>query len=172
MSKAIKTLMKNKALGTFIFDAVFFADHNMNVVLTRHPVQSGAAVTDHAYVEPETVTLDIGMTDSAKPLKKFGDNRSVTAYSLLKKAMEKRQPVTLVTRLFTYKDMVVTVISATDDYTTMNALRATITLQKINIVKVSKVTLRGGGGTTPRGKPTTAATQVSTVNGKQLTMNS
>ena len=63
MNSIVKTLLRDSAGNEFVFDAVFSADHAHNVTVTQHPVQSGAAVADHAFVNPVEVTMDIGFSD-------------------------------------------------------------------------------------------------------------
>lgn len=132
----VTTMIDSPTYGHFIFDAVFSTNHSANLTLTTHPVQSGASVADHAYMEPDEVTIEIGMTDTALGVE---TNHSVNAFAQLRQLMEAREPLTLVTRLKTYQNMVITSISAPDDYTTMHSLRASIYLTQVKIVDVSVV---------------------------------
>jgi hypothetical protein len=141
-TKSISTLIVSKTYGNVFFDAVFNTDHSAHMTLTQHPVQAGAAITDHAYPEPEEVVMEIGMSDAALVVGASAQSRSVVAYQGLLLLMEKREPFTLITRLRTYENMMITSISAPDDYTTMNALRATIIMQKINIVTLSTLRIQ------------------------------
>ncbi|MBQ8201474.1 MAG: hypothetical protein IJZ74_06885 [Clostridia bacterium] len=133
------TMIVSPSYGRFTFDAVFRTDHMANVTVTQHPVQTGASISDHAYAEPDEVTLEIGMSDAVTYA---GTNHSVNAYSQLRAIMAKREPVTLITRLQSYKNMVITSMSAPDDYTTMNALKATIYFRQIEMVSVSTITVQ------------------------------
>lgn len=139
--EATATMIISPTFGNFIFDAVFNTDHSANLTVTQHPVQSGASISDHAFMEPDEVNIEIGMTDVAAGASD-GSSRSVNAYTQLRAIMELREPVTLITRLKTYSDMIVTSMSAPDDVKTMHALRASIYFQKINIVNVSTVTVQ------------------------------
>ena len=130
------TYLKHPKLGRFYFDAVFSAQHRFTVTLTKHPVQNGASISDHAYMEPSEVMIDIGMTDTMKGHSK---NHSVNAFKTLKTMMSLRQPVKLVTRLNTYTNMVITSISVPDDVKTMNTLRSTIIFTKVDLVSVKVV---------------------------------
>ncbi len=133
---AVKTMINSPTYGRFVFDAVFDTSHNANLMVTEHPVQSGGSVADHAFMEPDEVQLEIGMSDVATSV---GTNHSVNAYTRLRAIMASREPVTLVTRLKTYQNMLIVSLSAPDDYTTMNALRASVGFKQINIVSVSTV---------------------------------
>lgn len=137
----VTTMIVSPTYGRFIFDAVFSTDHSANATVTQHPVQSGASISDHAYMEPDEVSVEIGMTDTAASVS-GGASHSVNAYTQLRAIMELREPFTLITRLKTYRNMLITSISAPDDYRTMNALRASIVFQQVNVVSVSTVTVQ------------------------------
>lgn len=130
-----KTMIVSPTHGRFVFDAVFSTEHRLNITTTQHPVQQGASISDHAYIEPDEVSIEVGMSDAA--ISAGGASHSVNAYEQLRAIAEARRPVTLVTRLHTYSNMVITSLSAPDDKTTMNALKATVYFQKINIVAVA-----------------------------------
>ena len=50
-----RTMLVDASGNRYLFDAVFSSLHALNVKITDHPVQTGAAVADHAFIEPETV---------------------------------------------------------------------------------------------------------------------
>lgn len=128
----INTMLQT-SMGDFYFDAVFKTEHNASMIVTEHPVQTGAPVADHAYLEPEEISCEIGMTDVN------GDGKSVEMYQQLRELMSRREPFTLVTRLNSYSDMLITALSVPDDYTTMFALKAGIVFKQIRVVQVSTV---------------------------------
>lgn len=136
---SVKTMITSPSCGRIIFDAVFSLSHNSNVMVTEHPVQSGASIADHSFIEPDEVQIEIGMTDTAISVNGPSESRSVNAYAQLHSLMAAREPLTLITRLKTYRNMLITSISAPDDYHTMNALKANIYFKQINIVSVSTV---------------------------------
>lgn len=132
----VKTMINSPTYGKFFFDAVFSTEHSSNVTVTEHPVQVGAPISDHAYQEPNEVTMEIGMSDA---MVGAGDDHSVNAYNTLRQIMAKREPLQLVTRLWSYQNMVLTSISAPDDQTTMYGLKATVMFKSVNIVSVSVI---------------------------------
>ena len=108
-------------------------------------MQSGAAVADHAYLQPETVTLSVGMSDAmtaAGTLAGESGERSVSAYQKLLELARARRPLTLVTRLETYSNMLIQTVSAEETADSMNALRAEITLKRLNMVQVAEVSVQ------------------------------
>lgn len=141
----VNTMLRTSS-GTVYFDALLHADHNATVIPTQHPVQTGAAITDHAYMAPKEISLEIGMTDVVS-----GTGASARAYQQFLTIMAERDLVTVVTRIGVYQDMLLTAISVPDDYTTMNALRCTLTFTEIRVATVATVTVQGmtsGGKTT------------------------
>lgn len=126
----------------FIFDAIFSTQHDTSLNITEHPVQSGANISDHAYEEAPKLTFDIGMSDvmtSAIDGQFSGNSRSVSAYLKLRELQSQRLPITVVTRLATYNNMIVEIISTSDDNKTTSGLRATVTLKQIFVVSVTTV---------------------------------
>lgn len=140
-----RTMLVDASGNRYLFDAVFSSLHALNVKITDHPVQTGAAVADHAFIEPETVSLAIGMSDvmtGAGTIACDNQNRSVSAYQFLRETALSRNPLTLVTRLFTYENMLIESISAEETLESMHALRAEITLKKLNRVQVAEVSVQ------------------------------
>lgn len=133
------TMITSPSFGRFMFDFVFSTEHKMNLKPTEHPVQNGSSITDHSIMEPDEVILEIGMSDTVIG---SGANHSVNAYTMLRAIMQKREPLTLTTRLHTYRDMLITSISAPDDVSTMFALKASIYLQQIKIATVATVSVQ------------------------------
>lgn len=141
------------SLGGYIFDAYLRISHSRKLTITQHPVESGAAISDHAFVEPITFELDIGMTDTTlgKIPSQFDNlnlpdsstkSRSIKAYDLLVNMQKTRIPYEFICRYGTFK-VVVEEITPTDDYTTKYALKASVRLRQIIITEASSTILSG-----------------------------
>jgi hypothetical protein len=146
MAEQIAKTYFDTRLGKFIFDAYLNIQHDSNLKITEHPIQSGSDVSDHAYMEPQTVTFEIGMSDvmhdiSDSSFNKFtGDfTRSINAYQMLRRLQSERIPIKAITRLWSYSNMLIENISAPDDNKTAFGLRATVTLKEIFVVNVTTV---------------------------------
>lgn len=140
----IKSLVYTKTnIGGWFFDAYLKMTHTSRLTITDQPVQTGAALTDHAYLEPRELSMDIGMSNVAKSFVdgQFtgGYSRSVTAYEVLKQLQALRVPVQVHTRLGLYENMLVEVLSAPDDYTTLYGLQCTVTFREIMVAQVKTV---------------------------------
>lgn len=129
----------------YFFDAVFSEDHVNDREITKHPVQTGAPITDHSYQQPTIVTLEIGMSDVMDSLatNQYSasgiSTKSIEAYRAFKALQEGGQPVTLQTRLYRYENMLIKSVRAKDDKTTTYSLKATIILQEIKMAQTSIV---------------------------------
>lgn len=130
-------------IGGYFFDAFLKAEHTTSLTITDHPVETGAAISDHAYVNPAQLVMDVGMTDVAQDIVsgQFGGgwSRSVTAYRLLVQLQQSRIPFQVLTRLNLYSNMLVETISAPDDNTTRYGLKATVTMKEIFVATVQTV---------------------------------
>ena len=139
------TLINSPSFGRCIFDVVFQVGHSNPVTITQHPVQMGSPVADHAFQEPEEVTLEIGMSDVYSSLDTIAGgarNRSATAYKMLVQLMRRMEPVSLTTRIRTYPSMLISSIETSDDFRTMHALKVTISLTSIRIVQVATMSIQ------------------------------
>jgi hypothetical protein len=140
----IKDLVYAKTnIGGWFFDAYLKMTHTSRLTITDHPVQTGAALTDHAFLQPRELSIEVGMSNVATSLVpgQFtgGYSRSVTAYQVLKDLQALRVPIQVHTRLGLYENMLVEVLSAPDDYTTLEGLRATVTFREILVAQVKTV---------------------------------
>lgn len=68
-----------------------------------------------------------------------GEGRSAAAWATLRAMQLSRTPITVETRLQTYKNMLITELSAPDDVQTLHALRCQVRLQEIFIAEASEV---------------------------------
>ena len=133
---------KQVNINGFVFDAYLRMESHESLTITKNPVENGSAVTDHAYVNPKTFTFEIGMTDTAQG-KVFGQfgflNRSVNAYRLLSKWLNDRTPLTLNGKYGFYRNILISDIRTSDDYTTYNGMKVAVVLEEINITSTKLV---------------------------------
>ena len=129
----------------FVFDAVKRARHTQQLQITEHPIQTGANISDHAYLLPFRLTLEIGISDamdSFSPGMWVGStSKSVSAYQTLLQLQAARVFLVLTTRLATYQNMMIEDISPDEDSTTVASLRATITFKQVFTATVSQQTI-------------------------------
>lgn len=119
----------------YVFDAVYRVTHSRRLRMTEHPVQSGASISDHAFIMPAKISLEIGMSDAMDAFTAgvftTNSSKSVSAYQILVALQTGRQPLTLSTRLDTYTNLLIESIDAPDDKDTRYGLKATVVLSQI-----------------------------------------
>jgi len=166
----------------YVFDAVLSADHRQDATITSFPVQTGASISDHAYIQPAEITLDIGMSDamdayassaSSDPAIAAGvwsgrsKSRSVNAYQTMVDWEAKRVLMSLTTRLFTYPTAMVASLSPHENSGTITGLRCRVTFKQIflaNTTTLNNASARAqdtgntGLGQVAAGTPTNAQT--------------
>jgi hypothetical protein len=140
----IKDLIYVKTnIGGWFFDAFLKMTHTSRLTITEHPVQTGAALTDHAFLQPRELSIEVGMSNVASSFvpEQFsgGYSRSVTAFQVLKDLQALRVPIQVHTRLGLYQNMLVEVLSAPDDFMTLDGLRCTVTFREIIVAQVTTV---------------------------------
>lgn len=130
-------------IAGYFFDAVIDSQHTHQAKITSHPVQSGANITDHIYIEPVELTMTIKMSDAMRSLKpeQFSESysRSISAYNVLRSLQKERIPFPVTTRLERYENMVIETISVSDDYKTLYGLDVRVTMKQIIVVEVRTI---------------------------------
>lgn len=80
--------------------------------------------------------MEIGVSDvmayrKADNYTEQGPTKSISAYRTLRKKMEERTPIKVITRLQTYENMLIESLSVNDDVSTQYALKANIELVQV-----------------------------------------
>ena len=122
---------------TFFFDAVMRAEHAEEVVMTHHPVQNGASITDHAYAAPARLVLEVGFSDLqdsfvAEQYSGGSQSKSVNAYAQFKQIKDLRLPCQVATRLQQYDNMVIEQLLAPE--TNAQVASATMVIRFLQII--------------------------------------
>lgn len=125
----------------YVFDGVLKLEHTQEIELTKHPVQNGANISDHAFIKPARLSLDVLMSDamSSYTLNQWSGaaSKSVNAYQTLLAIELARTPLTVTTRLNVYTNMVIVGIHAPDDFKTQHGLRATVMFEQAIMASIS-----------------------------------
>lgn len=128
-------------VGGLFFDAVLSVSTEHTAVVTAHPVQTGANISDHMYLEPVKITMEIGMSDAMASMVEGqwtgAYTKSISAYRKLCELQAARIPFTVLTRLNQYENMVIESISVDDSRDTYFGLRASVSLQQIIMASVA-----------------------------------
>lgn len=127
-----------RSIGGLYMDVTVEETHNDELEITDHPVEQGAAITDHAYMKPAQVTIRAGVSDAGKS-GNSGDRPSVEAYQKLLELQKSREPFDLVTGKRTYKNMLIRSLAVTTEAETENILMFTAELRQVMLVTVQSV---------------------------------
>jgi hypothetical protein len=162
----VPTTGKNSTTGQtqtsssiYVFDAVFKTLHHRVAHKTSHPVLTGANISDHIYMEPSKVTLEIGMSDVMASFTSgvwVGfSTKSISAWQILKSIQINKSLVTLTTKLDTYSNMLIIDMIAPDNNKTKFALKATIIFEELLSASVASTPSSSArpqsSGSTPTG---------------------
>lgn len=140
-------------IGALEIQTTVEAIHTDRLTKTKHPIESGASITDHAYKEPAEVTIRCGWSNaSLKALLGIvtglfrGGTMSKSdyvsgIYSQLLKLQEAREPIAITTPLRQYDNMLITMLQATRDPKTSQVLSVLATCEEILIVSTQSATL-------------------------------
>uniref|UniRef100_A0A6M3XXM1 Dit-like phage tail protein N-terminal domain-containing protein n=1 Tax=viral metagenome TaxID=1070528 RepID=A0A6M3XXM1_9ZZZZ len=123
-----------------VLDASMSQGHQRSAIVTEHPIEDGADITDH--VRPGPVRLTIDGVISATPV---GDElafpgREIDAWTVLEQVIEEATPVTVITSLRVYSSMVITALS-TIRARGEQAIFPQIEMQQISIVSAATTLL-------------------------------
>lgn len=117
-------------VGVVELDVTLTENHTFNSRATNFPVETGGDVTDHIINDPDVLTLSGIVSDT--PLNIFSFfTRSIDAFNRLVDLHERRVPVTVVTGLKVYQNMVMTTLDVPRNINTGQSLTFNITLQNI-----------------------------------------
>jgi hypothetical protein len=165
LSQPLQTVFLKPArkIGTIAVQVVVDEVANDTLTVTRQPVQQGASITDHAYMEPTTFSHTIYFAAPGLNLgvPGFGPETSLNqVYQDLLALQSSAEPFTIVTPKRVYNNMLMTVLTQTTDKLTENCLAIRATYQQIIIVSVV-------AGTVPRINQRNAGSTGATQNGGQ-----
>lgn len=120
----------SRSLGGIIPDVVIEETHRDSLIITQHPVEKGAAITDHAFLRPAEVEMRCGFSNAS-----HGDEGYARAvYDGLRRLQASRQPFAVYTGKRAYRDMLIADLGVTTEARTENVLAVAVRLQQIIIV--------------------------------------
>lgn len=135
----------SRAIGPVPIACVLSEKHISQIEISEIPIETGARITDHAYIMPKKVTLDIA------------DANAAATFAALVRFQESRVPFILVTGLTVYRDMLIKSIDADRDAKTSRILSAKVECQEAIIVGTAYTGSEGESGKAGGTKSTRAA---------------
>lgn len=124
-------------IGGIYFDAWLQANENTSLTITQHPVETGAAISDHSYLNPARYSFNVGVSDVVyAPTITGPQTRSIQAYQALRLLQATREPLTLVFKYGKRQNVLIESIDTPNDFTTKFAFKPTVTLRQIIMADV------------------------------------
>nr|WP_318381256.1 hypothetical protein [uncultured Enterobacter sp.] len=142
--------LQSRSVGVLVPSAVVTEKHTDTLVVTDQPVESGASLSDHAWMKPGEVVM-VCLFASGGSLLDFKDTRDVgisyqmspqETYQQLLALQKSRQPFDVITGKRTYSNMLMTSLVVDTDSKSEYALKCTLTLRE---VLFSDTTLKTAG---------------------------
>lgn len=143
-------------------DVVVSEMHSDEVTLTKHPVDTGAQITDHAYAEPAVVVCTFGWSDSSRLLNAAldsvtglltggdtgalgglfkGEETTQGIYEKLLELQKNRTLLKLSTKKRVYDTVIIRKLETTTTVDTENALLIEVTFEEVITAKAKTVAL-------------------------------
>lgn len=162
-----------RSIGSFHAYVTLEEQHHDELVITDHPVEQGASISDHAYKKQAEVTLMIGWSNSslnAVTSLQFG-NYSSYAYQQLLALQAQRIPFDVSTGKRKYHNMLIQAISVRTDERTENSTIATVHCREVIIVQTTTTTLQPAANqSNPQKTAATANTGTKTPQATQTSL--
>lgn len=136
-------LRQGRSIAGIVPQVVVEEKHRDELVITNHPVQNGANITDHAYKQPAMVSLRYGWSSSGALFSlDLGAPSVDDVYRMLLDLQDGRQPFDVVTGKRNYSNMLIRSIDLVTDKTTEKSIIVDVLLQQIIIVETQAATLK------------------------------
>jgi hypothetical protein len=136
-------------IGPIMVDVVLKEGHTRELAITKNPVELGADVADHAYVEPAQLRIH-GAIDSFSTdptlLYAFPGTRVAMAYQAMVAIQQMKEPFVVISGLDIYRDMLIKRINVERDKSNSTILEFDCDLEQVIIVESGQADGGGGGG--------------------------
>jgi hypothetical protein len=132
--------VRPRSIGGFIADVTVEERADDEVEMTQIPIETGAAITDHAFKRPSRLLIRAGWSNSSA--RAFGNPAyDILIYNAFLFLQQSLIPFQVITGKRVYNDMLVRRISQTTNEMTENALMLTIECQQVLFVTTQTVNL-------------------------------
>jgi len=128
-------------IATIPVDQITAEFHDESAQPTAFAVESGATISDHIVLTPETVEISWMISNIDNSLSAYG-TRAATTFEQIKNALKARDLYDVVTRHYLYKNMALVSISAENTSPLVGELRGRVSFVRINEVDFQVVTVK------------------------------
>lgn len=122
-----------RSIGSFQATVTVREQHHDDMTITSHPVERGAAISDHAFKNPAKLTVECLAAASAQSL--------TDIYQRLIILMQSASLLTVQTGKRLYQNMLIQSLSVTTDPATENILSINTQLQEVILVDTLQTTM-------------------------------
>ena len=133
---------------TIIPDVVVSELHSDDVTVTQHPVDTGAQISDHAFVQPATLSVVFAWSDSSRAINSALDGSILQGlettrdvYARLLDLKNARMPLRVCTGKRNYENMILTNIKVTTTVDTESSAVIEMTFQEVFMAQAQTVSL-------------------------------
>lgn len=134
------TFSPKRKIGDITADVTIFEQHNDQLTITQHPVEKGAAITDHAFKQPAQLGVLVGFSNSSSQ-SGYDENYINEMYQKFIDMQFNRDLIDVLTARRNYKNMLIAAVSLTTDQNTENSAIISIQLQEVILVSTQTVTV-------------------------------
>lgn len=128
-------------VGNITFDLVKSESHSYKSNITDHKIEDGSIISDHIENELENGTLNGLISNYSLSIGEITTNRAQDTFEALVELWKKKSPVTIVTVLKVYNDVVISSMPFMRDTSQGESLPISVSFRKLNIVKLQEVIL-------------------------------
>ncbi len=128
----------SRSLGGIPLDVVVREQLNSSLTITENPVEVGAAVTDHAYINPKRITMEAISGSRA------GMVGASAAYAALVRLQETREPFDIVAGFSLFRNMLIEDITV--DRLKGRGRICYFTAELVEVILVDTASAGAGGG--------------------------
>lgn len=121
---------------TYTFDVMIKSEHSHTMdILEDHKDSKEKTHVRYAVRKPSTITLEVSVNDtvtiSGEPLSSGGSTRSGSAYENLYQMMQRRNYLTVITRMHTFSKMMMSDFVVTEDPDHQNEMYANVAFKEM-----------------------------------------
>lgn len=133
-------LLRSRIIGIFVADVTIEERHLDELVITEHPVEQGAAITDHSFKRPASVTIRAGWSNSSRQAR-ANPSYVQEIYEGFLILQASRIPFEILTGKRAYLNMLIQRLTVTTDQSSENALMMTCDCREILIASTQVATV-------------------------------
>lgn len=136
----IALFQPTRLIGDMVADVTIEEQHTDTLIITEHPVEQGASISDHAYHNPSELVLRVAWSNSSVQAG-LGPGYVQEIYDQLLIMQAQRIPFNILTGKRSYANMLIRSIAVTTDQHTENALFVTLICREVIMVQTGTVTV-------------------------------